>query len=82
MTCPRTPAWRAASALPDCVLTAEQPSRFRPDRPHVHRLHPSARTADYWSRSPAAQASTSKPNRRSRVWGRFASLIQKARILR
>jgi len=42
----------------------------------------SRRSVDYWSRSPAAQASTSRPNRRSRVSGRFASLIQKARILR
>ena len=38
--------------------------------------------ANYWSRSPASQASTSRPNRRSRVSGRFASLIQKERILR
>jgi hypothetical protein len=41
-----------------------------------------SRAADYWSRSPASQASTSRVNRRSRVSGRFASLIQKARILR
>ena len=38
--------------------------------------------ADYVSRSPAAQASTSMLNRRLRVSGRFAALIQKARILR
>ena len=36
----------------------------------------------YWSRSPAAQVWTSRSNRRSRVSGRFASPIQKARMTR
>ncbi len=48
--------------------------------PGTRRCH--HKPADYGSRSPAAQASTSRPNRRSRVSGRFASLIQKERILR
>ena len=43
---------------------------------------PTNTPAGYGSRSPAAQASTSRLNRRSRVSGRFASPIQKARNLR
>ncbi len=67
---------RIATSMP----RSSAPHDMRPQTPGRRRCR--HRPADYGSRSPAAQASTSRLNRRSRVSGRFASLIQKARILR